>query len=147
MGAMLDRAFADAEAEILAVRSNYGSPLGSKSAGSVRARMVGGDAVVEIDLPVGPDGDSVLRAIEDTGAVVVRPYLDRDLSRGSLESRAAAESDSVMVYGSGGKAVLRSFVIGATDMREGWPEIEVVTTPAELMPEGRSAPRRRRLWL
>ena len=141
MTEMLDRAFADVEAEILAVRGGYGAPLASKSRGSVRGRMVGGDAVVEVDLPTGVDGDSVLRAVEDTGAVLVRPYLDRDLSRGRREG-------DTMVYDADAPAVLRSFVVGATDMRDGWPEPEVIRTPDELMPEGRAAPvRRRRLWL
>ena len=148
MTEMLDRAFADVEAEILAVAGSYGRPLASKSAGSVRAKMVGANAVVEVDLPTGPDGDAVLRDIENTGAVLVRPYLDRDLSKGRLETRAGSDAGGVIVYDRDAPAVLRSFVVGATDMREGWPSPDLIRTPDELMPEGRAAaPRRRRLWL
>ena len=139
MTAMFDRAFADVEAEILAVRGSYGTALASKSAGSVRGRMVGGGAVVEVDLPDGPDGAAVLRDIENTGAVLVRPYLDRDRSRGRREG-------DTMVYDADAPAVLRSFVIGATDMRDGWPEPDLIRTPDDLMPEVRAIPRRR-LWL
>ena len=127
--------------EVLAVRGSYGTPLASKSKGSVRARMVGDDAEVEVDLPTGPDGDAVLRDIDNTGAVLVRPYVDRDLSEGVTEERAAV--GPIMRYS---KFVIRSFVVGATDARDGWPELQVVPTPDELM-EARSAPRRRRLWL
>ena len=108
--------------------------------------MVGSSAVVEVDLPTGPDGDAILRDIENTGAVLVRPYLDRDLSEGAIESRATPdEAGGVMVYR---RMVLRSLVVGATDARHGWPEPELVPTPDEFMErEARSAPRRRRLWL
>ena len=143
MSEMFDRAFADATAEVLAVRGSYGTPLASKSRGSIRARMVGKDGEIEVDLPDGPDGDAVLRDIENTGAVVVRPYLDRDLSEGALETRAAPEG--VMVYR---KMVLRALVIGATDARGGWPVPELLPTLDEFMErEERAAPRRRRLWL
>ena len=134
----------DAQREIPAVRSNYGTPLAAKSKGSVQARMVGKDAEVEIDLPDGPDGDAVLRDAENVG-VVVRPYLDRGLSEGDVENRSAPDpGDRVMVYR---KIAIRSFVIGATDARQGWPAPAIVPTPDEYMAaEARSAPRRRRLW-
>ena len=131
--------------EVLAVRGSYGTPLASKSRGSVRARMAGKDAEVEIDLPDGPDGDAVLRDVENTG-VVVRPYLDRDLSEGDIENRAAPDAENrVMAYR---KIVIRSFVIGATDSRAGWPEPELIPTPDEFMePRERPARRMRRVWL
>ena len=135
----------DEAVEILAVRSNYGSPLASTSAGTLRAAMRGDDAEVEIDLPVGPDGDAVLRGIEDTGAVVARPYFDADASEGTIETRAA-DDGAVMVYR---RARVRSIVIGATDAREGWPAPEIVATPD--MDGTRAAPappaRRMRVWL
>ena len=83
-GEAMREAFSEAwneAAEILAVRGGYGAPLASKSRWSVRARMVGDDAQVEIDLPTGPDGEAVLRGIEDTGAVLIRPYLRRGRER------------------------------------------------------------------
>lgn len=140
----IEGAYQDA-VEVLGVRANYGTPLASKSKGSVRARIVGKDAEVGVDLPDGPDGDAVLRDAENAG-IVLRPYLDRDLSDGSVENRAAPDAENrVMTYS---KIVIRSFVIGATDARAGWPEPELIPTPDEYMAEGRRvAPRRRRLWL
>ena len=137
----IEGAWEDAQREILAVRGSYGTPLASKSKGSVRARMVGKDAEVEVDLPDGPDGDAVIRDIENTGAVLTRPYFDRDLSEGDIEKRESP--DDVLVYR---KIVIRSFVIGATDAREGWPEPELIPTPEQYM-ERRAAPQRRRFWL
>ena len=146
LGAMFDRAFADVEREILAVRGSYGTPIASKSRGSVRGRMVGKDAEVEIDLPDGPDGDAVLRDIENTGAVLVRPYLDRDRSRGRREDGPGGVG--VMVYDRDAPAEVRSFVVGAADAWDGWPAPAVIPTPDEFMgPEDREAPRRRRIWL
>ena len=110
-------------AEILAVRGSYGTPLASKSAGSVRARVVGDDAEVEVDIPTGPDGDAVLRDIENTGAVVARPYLDSAESEGVVEATRAAGSGNVMVYG---KIRVRSMVIGASDEVTNWPSPELV---------------------
>jgi len=144
MGAMLDRAFEGAVRDVLAVRGSYGTPLASASRGGVRARMVGADAVVDVDLPDGPDGAAVLRDVENTGAVVIRPYLDRS-SRGRKDGET-------MIYDRDNPAELRSFVVGATDAREGWPAPEIIRTPDELMPEGRGARapgrhRRTPVWL
>ena len=100
-------------------------------------------AEVEIDLPTGPDGDVVLRAIEDTGAVLARPYLDAALSEGVEEATRAEGAGNVMVYR---RMRVRSIVIGATDERENWPLPSLVPTPG--MDRERAAPeRRRRLWL
>ena len=65
----LDEAIAEgfklgAEDAIVAAFGRYDNPLVSSTKGTVRARMVRGDAEVEIDLPVGPEGDAVLRASE-----------------------------------------------------------------------------------
>ena len=105
----------------------------------------------------------MLRDIENTGAVIARPYLDTAASVSTIEplttadriealsklgQRASPENtENVAVYS---KAVLRSLVIGATDAREGWPVPELVPTPDEFMPLDRVAPapvRRRRYFL
>ena len=141
----IEEAFQEA-VEIIAVRGSYGTPLASKSAGSVRARMDGDDAIVDVDLPTGPDGDAVLRDVENTGAVLVRPYLDRDLSEGTEEAlRAAGDDERVMVYR---RIVIRSLVVGATDAIDNWPTPELVPTPEQYMPRVAVEPeRRRRVWL
>ena len=156
MEEMIETAMSEA-VEILAVRGSYGTPLASKGAGSVRMRMAGKDAEVEVDLPDGPDGDAVLRDLDNVpGAVLVRPYLDAAASTSTIEPLTTTDrikalsglarresTDNVAVYS---KAVLRSFVIGATDAIEGWPAPELVPTPG--MDSERAAPeRRRRIWL
>ena len=156
MAEMIESAISDA-AEILAVRGSYGAPLAAKGAGSVRMRMRDKDAEVDIDLPDGPDGDAILRDIENVpNAVVVRPYLDTAASESTvrpmttadrikalsgLARRAGAETENIAVYS---KAVLRSWVIGATDAVEGWPAPELIPTPGMDSETVRS---RRRLWL
>lgn len=116
MQEMFDEVWRDT-VEVLAVRSGYAGPLASKSAGTVRAEMGDGEAIVSIDLPVGPDGDAVIRAIDDTGAVIARPYFDRDRSEYDVEERAAVPAgERVAVYR---RAVVRSIVVGATDARDG----------------------------
>ena len=145
MQEMFDTQWNRAATEVLAVRNGYAGPLASKSAGTVRASLDGDDAIVEVDLPTGPDGDAVVRAIEDTGAAVLaRPYLDTDASDGTKEAlRGAGEPDHVMVYRS---ARVRSIVVGATDARAGWPAPELIATPG--MERAAPAPRgRRRAWL
>ena len=95
----------DEAAEILAVRGNYGTPLASKSKGTLRATMKGDDAVIEVDLPTGPDGDAVLRDVENTGAVLIRPYLDSAASEGEIKTQRAKLSGNVMVYKKNARAV------------------------------------------
>ena len=66
--------------------------------------------------------------------MLIRPFLDRDASDGKFEQRAAVTAgERVLVYR---KAWIRSFIVAATDAREGWPPAELVPTPA-----------RRRVWL
>ena len=128
---------------ILASYGNYQTPLASSARGTVRARMVRGDAEVSIDLPVGPEGDVVLRAAENAG-VVIRPFLDADRSVGVVESvRAAGDPENVMVYS---KVRIRALIISPTDERERWPEPEIVETPGMEAPRAAPEPRRR-LWL
>ena len=144
MQEMIDSAMSEVTAEILAVRGSYGTPLASKSAGSVRMRMRGKDAEVEVDLPDGPDGDAILRDLDNVpGAVLVRPYLDADASEGTVQAMRAEGAGNVMLYT---RAVLRSLVVSATDAVEGWPKPELIPTPG--MDSERAAPeQRRRIWL
>ena len=128
-------------AEILAVRGSYGTPLASKSAGTVRASMDGDDAIVEVDVP---DGDAIMRNMADVPrAMLIRPFLDKATSEGVEEAARAEAGENVMVYS---RMRVRSLVVGATDEVAGWPAIEEIATPD--MGESRAAPeRRRRVWL
>ena len=140
----LNEALAEAIAEGIeegkawvAVHGNYRSPLASNTRGTLRARMVGDDAEIEIDLPDSDAGREVLAASADAG-VVVRPFIDREAAEFDTDA------DGVAVYR---KAPIRAFIVSATDKREGWPDPVLVPTPG-MDPEGRrTAPRRRRLWL
>ena len=126
---------------IVAAYGSYQTPLASTSKGTVRMRMLDGDdAEVDIDLPIGPEGDQVVRAAENSG-IIIRPFLDADGSTGVAEAlRASGEPENVMVYT---KVKFRAFIISATDEREGWPEPEFIATPDM----ERAAPRRVKLWL
>ena len=124
-----DRAFKQAEREVLATWANYSQPLGSVSRGTLRRT---GPAEVTIDLPDDAYGRAALAAHESTG-VVIRPYLDPIDSVGELV-------DDVMHYS---RAEIRAFVVSATDAKQGWPAPRVRATPD--VGEARAA--RRRLWL
>ena len=128
----------DATRTIIAVHGDYKAPLASTARGTLRARMVGEDAEVEIDLPDSDAGREVLAAAADAG-VVVRPYIDRSAAE------ATTDAAGVTTYS---RAPIRAFVVSATDKREGWPDPALVPTPG-LDPEGRRAApeRRRRIWL
>ena len=141
------------QAETLAVRSNYGNPIASRSTGTLRGHIAeDGAGIVEVDLPMGPDGDAIQRAIEDTQAVLVQPYLDRDVGQSIIEElRQEDAPEHVRVYS---EARIRSFVVGATDATGGWPMPEIVATPDDVMEraEAVTGPAvgvtgRRRLWL
>ena len=72
----IDEAFEEFAHEVVAGFGSYDSPLASASLGTVRARMRGDDADVEIELPVGPERDAVRRAHENSG-IILRPFLGR----------------------------------------------------------------------
>lgn len=132
--------------EIVAARGSYAESLASTNRGTLRMRVLEGvDGEVEIDLPESEAGRVVLKDHEAAG-VVVRPYLDAAASEGVEEEfRAApAPGERLMRYR---KLRIRGIIVAATDARAGWPEPEVIPTPGEYMPEGRAAPRRRRIWL
>ena len=154
MREMWDNVWGRFQQETLAVRSNYGNPIASRSAGTLRGHIAeDGAGIVEIDIPAGPDGDAIQRAIEDTGAVLVRPYLDANIGESVVqELRAMDGPENVRVYS---RARIRSFVVGATDAVGGWPMPELVATPEDVMtraedvtgPAVQGVTGRRRLWL
>lgn len=121
----------------IAAFNDFGKPVASARRGTVRARMVGKDVEVEIDIPDSEAGRAVLAAQDDAG-VVVRPFVDRDAAE------TLTDTDGTTVYT---KAPIRAFIISSTDARSGWPDPVLVPTPG-MDPEGRrEAQVRRRLWL
>ena len=135
---IVDEAEGRAAHETIAVWGRYDRPLASVSRGTLRRA---GRYAVDIDLPDDDVGRAVLAAHESAG-VIVRPHLDM------AESTYEQVGDT-LVYT---KAVVRAFVVSATDAREGWPTPEILTdTDAEPIPEPEpltaATPRRSRLWL
>ena len=117
----LDRAF---EAETLsAFHNNYERPLGAVSKGNIRRT---GPLEVEIDIPAGTVGDSVLNAIDDVG-VVVRPFIDSNNSE--LE-----KIGTTAVYSA---AFFRSLIVSSTDANEGWPDPKLVDEDDRGRPTGK----------
>ena len=141
------KAFDDAfrkYSQVVAAYNRYDRPLGSVSKGNVRGRVLAdGDGEVEVDLPVGEDGDAVIRALEDSG-VVIRPFVEDLDDVPVIEGRAA--DDGTRVYNN---FAIRAFIVSSTDQREGWPEPELIATPADLPDIDVVVPtqRRRRFWL
>ena len=135
MAAMLDRAFAATERDVLAVAGNFRRPLGSVSRGTLRATSTDDGLELEIDLPAGAVGDEVIAANEAAG-VIVRPLIDParsefiDTDRGREYSRPH----------------LRAFIVGSTDTKAGWPDA-VIDYDGEGRAAPAPAPARRRLWL
>ncbi len=139
MADMMDRAFENA---VAGFGSYSDSPLASAARGTMRARILrSGDGELEIDLPESVTGTAVVAAHE-AAPLVVRPHIDAD----AADSRIEGET---RIYET---APVRGFVVSATDAREGWPEAELIATPADVMDTelaSADAPRerRRRLWL
>ena len=133
-----DRAFRRYEREVIAGFGSYDSPLASRSAGTLRGKVLdNGDGEVEIDIPEGTAGAATVAA-HDAAGVIVRPHID------AAEAVSEIEGET-RIYRT---APIRAFLVSATDAREGWPDPEMIATPDELA--SADAPRkreRRLLWL
>ena len=136
MDNMIKEAFEEVSRETVAGFGSYSSmPLGSTSRGTVRGRILpDGDGEIDIDLPDDATGRAVLAANESAG-VISRPVIDADLAESIQEG-------DTMIYT---KSPIRAVSVSATDQREGWPDVEIIPTPEEIM---KKEPRtRRRIWL
>ena len=132
-----DMAFGQARKEIIAGFGSYDMPLASRSAGTLRGRILAsGDGEVEIDLPDDGAGTATVAAHEAAG-VIVRPHIDASAADSIVEG-------DTRVYRT---APIRAFLVSATDAREGWPAPELVATAEDLA--SADAPRERRIprWL
>ena len=142
MAEMWDKTFTQFQREAVATYNNYGTALGSVSRGTVRGRVLpNGDGQVDIDLPSGPAGDAVISAHESSG-VIVRPFVDANVSRGATITRA--DGENVVQYET---AEIRAFIASNTDARRGWPEAQIIATPEELLENRQVRRRKRRLIL
>ena len=93
----------------------------------MRARSTPTGLEVSIDLPAGTVADEVVAANETAG-VVIRPLID--FPRSTFTDTARGREYS--------RPHVRAFIVGATDTKEGWPE---VTMSLDALDEGRSAVR------
>ena len=135
MEAMMTRAFAAAERDVLAVAGNFRRPLASVSKGTLRGRDTDNGFEIEIDLPAGAVGEEIIAANETAG-VIVRPLID-------FEQSEFVDTATGREYS---KPHVRAFLVGATDTKKGWPEAEIFDD--EIPPANRrDAKPRRRLWL
>ena len=135
----VDLAFDQAREEIIAGFGSYDMPLASRSAGTLRGRILAsGDGEIEIDLPDDGAGAATVAAHEAAG-VVVRPHIDASAAESIVEG-------DTRVYR---KAPIRAFLVSATDAREGWPAPELIATVALDELASVDAPRARKIprWL
>ncbi len=130
-----EEAFVEAKREVIAGFGSYDAPLASRSAGTLRGRILaGGDGEVEIDIPEGTAGAATVAA-HDAAGVIVRPHIDATAAESVIEGETRVYS----------RSPIRAFLVSATDAREGWPAPALVATPDELAHA--DAPRtRRRAW-
>ena len=123
--------------DVVASFGSYSRPLASGAKGTLRAKMVGADLEVAIDLPDDANGRAVLSAHESAG-IVARPFIDSETAEFEIIGDTAVYS----------KAPLRAVIISATDRREGWPEPVIGPTPEGLIDDRALAGYRRMLaWL
>lgn len=120
LSAAFDRAFAraaeelaDEAGDVTAVLGNYSQPLASASRGTLRRT---GDVEVEIDIPDSDAGRAALAAHDDAG-VIVRPFLQP-----LADDVPRIDGDEAIWDG---PFDVRSFVVSATDAREGWPPAQL----------------------
>ena len=143
MAAMMTRAFAEAERDILIVAGNFRRPLGSVSKGTVRAESTDAGLTIEVDMPAGAIGDEVIAAHEAAG-VIVRPLIDMERSDFIDTARGREYS----------RPHLRAFIVGATDTKSGWSDAVIdnvlddgPTTTAQKIAALSKISKRRRVWL
>ena len=122
---MWDDVFREGTNQIVAAYfENYTGPLASTSRGTLRGAIRGTGfegrrPVVEIDIPDSEAGRALLAAWEDSG-IIVRPFI-RDI-RGEIVNGVRRVTGGT----------IRALIVTGTDARGGWPEPEIVATPAIL---------------
>ena len=108
--------------DTIAAFGSFAQPLASTSKGTLRGRMVGSSMEIDIDVPDSEAGRAMMAAHDDAG-VVVRPFLDAELSDSTEIPRE--DGANAMAYS---RAHVRAFIVSATDKRAGWPDPEVIAS-------------------
>ena len=117
---------------------SYSGPLASTSRGTLRGTIKGVGPKgrrpeIEIDIPDDETGRALIAAWESSG-IIVRPFM------------ADIEGEIVDGVQKVTNARLRALIVSATDAREGWPDPEIIATPAVAVETSRARPGRR-IWL
>ena len=127
----------------LAVAGSYQRPLASLTRKTLAVRAAKTGLAVEIALPDSQVGREIMEAHAAAG-VVVRPIVDFDRSTFN-------DSGGVREYS---EAYVRGFIVGATDVRDGWPdpvldrgERAALELPDPVVISTPATPARRRTWL
>ena len=141
MDEMIREAFEEKTRDVIAGFGSYDMPLASVASGTLRGRMVGKDAQIDIDIPEGAAGMATIAA-HDAAGTIVRPVIDADAAESVIEG-------TTRIYS---KAPVRAFIVSSTDARDGWPTPRLIATPDALADANapriqRANNRRRRTWL
>ena len=110
--------------DVIAAFGDYSKPLASVSKKTLR--RAGGGGVV-IDLPGDEFGSAVESAAQSSG-VILRPFLDAS-SLGKVED--VGDGLLNMAYSDPDNLTIRSFIVSASDERQGWPTPRIGPTSAE----------------
>ena len=124
---------ARAESGILAVAGNYRRPLASVSRGTLRGKSTDNGLEIEVDLPAGAIADEIVVAHETAG-LIARPLIDPTRSEFTDTARGREYS----------RPHLRAIIIGASDDKQGWPDVQIDDVLDAPIP---TAQKRARLWL
>ena len=77
---MIREVFEETTRDVIAGFGSYDMPLASIASGTLRGRMVGKDAQIDIDIPEGAAGLATIAA-HDAAGTIVRPVIDADRRR------------------------------------------------------------------
>ena len=104
MDEMIREAFEETSRDVVAGFGSYDMPLASVASGTLRGRMIGRDAQIDIDIPEGAAGMATIAA-HDAAGTIVRPVIDVDAAESVIEG-------TTRIYS---KAPVRAFIVSSTD--------------------------------
>lgn len=115
----------EVEPSALAVSGSYVSPLASARRGTLKTTATDAGLVVRMELPETEAVDQLVEALE-AAPLFIRPFLDSEASE-------FEQTGDLRTYS---RALVRAFIVGATDADEGLGAVEV----------GETRSKRRALW-